>query len=181
MLANTKKTAYVDEEQNYVKREFSLIQGGKNKQKQKENLLRKEKTLAMAGVFVVFAIGFLYTFLAAQIMHQGYKINEVRSEIATVENANQRLQLEIESLRSLDRIEKIATTELNMVQPANDGITYVAMADFNAAAAPTAAVATPQVEVLSAKETHPLLANLTKFFRTYFFTGRSGFGSQSLT
>lgn len=175
MLANTKKIAYANEKPEYTKRQLSVIEGGQTKQKEKEKLLRKEKAFILTGVFVIFSIAFLYTFLSAQIMHQGYLINELKADISSIEGSNQRLQLEIENLRSLERIESIAVAELNMVQPDNSKITYVAMSEINplmqkddvmvASAAEENGV---KVEVLAGKQTHPILTNIAKFLNTYF-------------
>lgn len=52
-----------------------------------------------------------------QIQSSGYRIEQVQHERAREEAINRRLRLMIETLRSPQRIEQIATTELHMIVP----------------------------------------------------------------
>ncbi|HEY4659766.1 MAG TPA: cell division protein FtsL [Gemmatimonadaceae bacterium] len=53
-----------------------------------------------------------------ELLQHGYKIQQVQQERAAEEEINRHLRLEIETLRSPARIERIATRELHLVAPA---------------------------------------------------------------
>ena len=55
-----------------------------------------------------------------QLIDHGYEMQRVRNERAAEEEVNRKLRLEIQSLRSPERIEKIATEELHLVAPKHD-------------------------------------------------------------
>lgn len=52
-----------------------------------------------------------------ELLQHGYKIQQVQQERAAEEEINRHLRLEIETLRSPARIERIATRELHLVSP----------------------------------------------------------------
>lgn len=53
-----------------------------------------------------------------ELLQHGYKIQQLQQERAAEEEINRHLRLEIETLRSPARIERIATRELHLVSPA---------------------------------------------------------------
>ena len=55
-----------------------------------------------------------------KLLQHGYRIEQMQQERAEEAKANRHLRLEIETLRSLSRIERIATDELNLVEPTSD-------------------------------------------------------------
>ena len=55
-----------------------------------------------------------------ELLQHGYRIEQMQQERAEEAEANRHLRLEIETLRSLSRIERIATDELNLVEPTSD-------------------------------------------------------------
>jgi cell division protein FtsL len=54
-----------------------------------------------------------------ELLQHGYKIQQLQQQRAAEEEINRHLRLEIETLRSPARIERIATKELHLVTPAN--------------------------------------------------------------
>jgi cell division protein FtsL len=55
-----------------------------------------------------------------ELLRHGYEIQRMQRERAAEEDVNRHLRLEIETLRSPGRIERIALKELHLVAPARD-------------------------------------------------------------
>jgi len=55
-----------------------------------------------------------------ELLRHGYQIEQMQRERAGQEEVNRHLRLEIESLRSPERIERIAKEKLQLVEPAAD-------------------------------------------------------------
>jgi len=55
-----------------------------------------------------------------ELLRHGYEIERMQRERAAEEEVNRHLHLEIESLRSPERIERIAKEQLHLVEPAAD-------------------------------------------------------------
>jgi cell division protein FtsL len=53
-----------------------------------------------------------------ELLRHGYKVEELQRERTAQEDTRRQYQLEIETLRSLKRIEALATAELHLVAPA---------------------------------------------------------------
>ncbi len=71
--------------------------------------------MAVAVLVVLPAI--FYVSQRAQIAKTGYHILQLRHEVRTLQNDNARLLATATALKSLDRIERIATKELGMRPP----------------------------------------------------------------
>ena len=54
-----------------------------------------------------------------ELVQHGYRIQQLQQDRASEEEINRHLRLEVETLRSPARIERIATRELHMVTPAS--------------------------------------------------------------
>lgn len=63
----------------------------------------------------------------AEIAQMAYRVGDLQREISLVEDENVRLRAQTSELKSLSRIEKIATTKLGMVKP---GVIQVAMVEM---------------------------------------------------
>jgi cell division protein FtsL len=55
-----------------------------------------------------------------ELLRHGYQVEEMQRQRATEEEAGRRLRLEIDSLRSPKRIEKLAIEQLHLVTPSRD-------------------------------------------------------------
>jgi cell division protein FtsL len=55
-----------------------------------------------------------------ELLQHGYEVEQMQRERAVEEDAARRLRLEIETLRSLKRVETLATGELHLVAPTAD-------------------------------------------------------------
>jgi cell division protein FtsL len=76
------------------------------------------KSVAVAAAFVV-----LLLFWAGQhfeLLRHGYRLEALQKQMAVEEDNARHLRLELETLRSPKRIERIATDQLHLVSPSGD-------------------------------------------------------------
>jgi cell division protein FtsL len=76
------------------------------------------RSVAIGGVLV--AVGLFSAWQRFELIGHGYEMQRVQRERAAEEDVNRHLRLEIETLRSPERIERIATKELHLVAPTRD-------------------------------------------------------------
>ncbi|MBZ4654716.1 MAG: Septum formation initiator [Peptococcaceae bacterium] len=81
--------------------------------------------LGISLIGIMFFTGLSYTYLKARIAHLNWQISQGKKEIAAMQVQNEKLELEIARLKSLDRIEKVATTQMGMIK--NPGVEYLAI------------------------------------------------------
>jgi cell division protein FtsL len=75
-------------------------------------------SIATAGLFVLVLAGALfYVWQHVRVVRQGYEMERLREEHATLIQQNKALRLEAGQLRTLRRVEEVATTRLGMVRP----------------------------------------------------------------
>ena len=70
------------------------------------------------GVFLV-AVLLFSAWQHFELLRHGYRLEQMQKERAAEEEINRHLRLEIETLRSPARIERLATDRLHMVAPAS--------------------------------------------------------------
>ena len=73
---------------------------------------------AAVGVFLVFVLLFS-AWQHFELLQLGYRIEQLQQERARELVINRHLKLEIETLKAPDRIERIATGQLDLVAPGN--------------------------------------------------------------
>lgn len=73
-------------------------------------------------IIIIFSALLFYVWQRIQSDKIGYKIIRLQKNIADLKNKNKHLRVEINSLKSLDRIEKIAIEELKMVKPDKESV-----------------------------------------------------------
>ena len=73
----------------------------------------------LIGVFLV-AVLLFSAWQHFELLRHGYRLEEMQRERASEEAINRHLRLEIETLRSPARIERMATGQLRMVAPSAD-------------------------------------------------------------
>jgi cell division protein FtsL len=71
------------------------------------------------GLFLVVVVLFS-AWQHFELLRHGYRIEQMQHERAAEEDINRHLRLEIETLRSPRRIEKLAIERLNLVAPSHD-------------------------------------------------------------
>ena len=72
---------------------------------------------ASIAVFLVLVLLFS-AWQHFELLRHGYRLEQMQKERATEDDINRHLRLEIGTLRSPERIERLATTRLHMVAPA---------------------------------------------------------------
>ncbi len=98
------------------------------------------QAVLMATLLVVPAV--CYVAQQAHVARTGYEILHLRHDVSTLQGENARLLAAAMTLRSLQRVERIATTDLGMRHPGVGQQTVLAIAPPPAVAAAPAASAT---------------------------------------
>jgi cell division protein FtsL len=70
-------------------------------------------------IVIILAV-FFYIWQHIQVIKVGYRINKLQAQLDESKNKNRSLRVEVNSLKSLDRIEKFAAEELKMVKPSKE-------------------------------------------------------------
>jgi cell division protein FtsL len=68
-------------------------------------------------VLIFLALVLVSAWLRVEQIHLGYQIEQLQAERAVVESERRHLWVELESLRSPGRIEKLATGQLQLIEP----------------------------------------------------------------
>jgi cell division protein FtsL len=76
------------------------------------------------GVFLVSVLLFS-AWQHFELLRHGYRLEQMQRERAAEEEINRHLRLEIETLRSPARIERLATSRLRMVSPGPDDASVI--------------------------------------------------------
>jgi cell division protein FtsL len=76
------------------------------------------RSLAIGGFLVIVILFSAWQHF--ELLQHGYKIQRMQQQRAAQEEINRHLRLEIETLRSPVRIERIATRDLHLVAPGRD-------------------------------------------------------------
>jgi cell division protein FtsL len=76
------------------------------------------KSVAIGGLLV--AVLLFSAWQKFQLLQHGYQMETLQKQRAAEEELNRHLRLEIETLRSPQRIQKLATRDLHLVQPPAD-------------------------------------------------------------
>ena len=76
------------------------------------------KSVAIAGFLVIVLLFSAWQHF--ELLRHGYQIEEMQRQRAAEEETSRRLKLEIETLKSPQRIETLATEQLHLVAPVRD-------------------------------------------------------------
>jgi len=79
----------------------------------------KLRLILLVTAFMLFFIGgsLFYVWSRIQVLQLGYEISNVLKEEKALTDNNKKLRLEIATLKSYGRIEKLAVEELRMTKP----------------------------------------------------------------
>ncbi len=91
-----------------------------HRERDRRRLLAMARTLAGAAVMVALVLGVVG--LRVQQVRLSYRLDGLRALEAELEESRSRLRVEVETLKSLARIEAKARVELGMVPPAGDQV-----------------------------------------------------------
>lgn len=85
------------------------------------DLARQQELWRSVGVGVFLVVVLLFSaWQHFELLQHGYEIEQLQLERTQELEINRHLRLEIETLRSPKRIERIATQQLNLVEPTNE-------------------------------------------------------------
>lgn len=87
-----------------------------HRERDRRRLLTMARALVSAGLLVVLVLGVVAS--RVQLVRLSYRLDSLRSFRAEMEESRSRLRVELDTLRSLARIEGKARTELGMAPPA---------------------------------------------------------------
>lgn len=88
---------------------------------------RRLRELALVALLVLpLALGLLADiWIHLEVIHTGYRLNELEAELARLEQQERRLRLEASYLASPQRVEQRATEELGMVMPRPEQLVFL--------------------------------------------------------
>jgi cell division protein FtsL len=85
---------------------------------------KKEILLAAACLLLAVATLSFYIWHQAALISLGYQIGKLESDILRLEEDIKKLETQKAALLSLDRVDKIARDQLNLVEPKEDQVIY---------------------------------------------------------
>jgi cell division protein FtsL len=102
---------------NMDKREDRILWTGEDSKARPKGI--KLNLLVLFILLMLFSIGgsLFYVWSRIQVFQFGYEISNALKEERTLTEANKKLRLEIATLKSYARIEKLAVEELRMAKP----------------------------------------------------------------
>ena len=81
--------------------------------------------LILRSLFIIFAVMLLYAVQRINVMRLGYDIQDLKNDKKHLEQIHKSLLIEKAALTSAERIEKIATSYLEMKRPGDSHIVLV--------------------------------------------------------
>jgi cell division protein FtsL len=82
---------------------------------------RQRELWKSVGIAAFLVLAFLFSaWQHFELLRHGYQIEELQRQRAAEEETGRRLRLEIETLKSPKRIERLATEQLHLITPAKD-------------------------------------------------------------
>ena len=76
------------------------------------------KSVGVAGFLVLMLL--FWAWQQFELLRHGYQVEELQRQRAAEEETGRRLRLEIETLKSPKRIERLATEQLHLIAPSKD-------------------------------------------------------------
>ncbi|MBE3587801.1 MAG: cell division protein FtsL [Thermoanaerobacteraceae bacterium] len=80
-------------------------------------LSRSSRVALTASIVLLFGLGIMILLFYVQMLATGFQIVRMQKEVAELEVESRGLAEEVSRLSSLERVEAVATTRLNMVKP----------------------------------------------------------------
>jgi cell division protein FtsL len=99
------------------------------RQRYKKKLMKQFRTILM--IAVAFSMGVFIIGRYALIMNLGNESRLIKNKIAVSQKANENLKLELMSYNDIKTIEKVASSELNMVHPDSTHIVHISSLALN--------------------------------------------------
>lgn len=102
--------------------------------------------LGVIAIATLFLLGIAVAVAYVYPIQLGYRLVSLEKELAQLEKENQQLELAVARSRSLDRIEAIAVTRLNMTRPESGGVMMAAKPSPPSSTAVAATASSPVVQ-----------------------------------
>lgn len=115
--------------------------------------------LMLMGAFV---LGICLLAEHALVISKGYNINIIKKEIASLKTANERLELSMAQLKSLNRVENIAITKLGMIEPSDSTTEFM---DIRQHAIPVPSQSKIEIKKMPGKAVNPLIKSINDFVK----------------
>lgn len=157
MLVETQETLYLPAQ---------IIQPERRARKQQ--VARRNKGLVIALVLLAFALGMVWTTQSIWLVLKGYELAQLKKEISTLQQANERLQLEVARLKSPEHVAQVATTKLGMVKPTYRDIRF--LPDHKEERIQLAQEVRPTLE--EQKNLHPLWVKVAEVLQSWLVVNR---------
>lgn len=119
-------------------------------------------------VLLAFALGMVWTTQSIWLVLKGYELARLKKEISTLQQANERLQLEVARLRSPEHVAQVATTRLGMVKPTFSDIRF--LPDNKKERIELAQEVQPSLE--EPKDLHPLWVKVAEVLQNWLAVNR---------
>jgi len=87
--------------------------------KERESISQNKRLLfCFLVIFLVFIIPMaLIISQSLRIVHLNYQLEELQGELSQISSNNKEMEMQVASMRSLSRLERVARNELGMVEP----------------------------------------------------------------
>lgn len=79
----------------------------------------------VAGIICIIVIGFVILTRNVYIVEANYRLQALEKKLDFIKKENEKLKVKLAKLKSYDRIEYIAKTKLNMIEPSEDQIVII--------------------------------------------------------
>ncbi|AEG61559.1 cell division protein FtsL [Desulforamulus ruminis DSM 2154] len=87
--------------------------------------IRKGKVLLTGCILSVFMVGVVIAYYYAQVATLGYQVAQLQNSLNQLQSEQEDLESQANQLKSLERVEAIATTKLGMVKPNSSEVVLV--------------------------------------------------------
>ncbi|MGB9662934.1 MAG: septum formation initiator family protein [Moorellaceae bacterium] len=99
--------------------------GQREPRRETHRVFRRRKGLVIISILLAFGLAMLWTVQSIWLVLKGYELANLKKEISALQQANERLQLEVTRLKSPEYVAQVATTRLGMVKPTSQDIRFL--------------------------------------------------------
>jgi len=79
----------------------------------------------VAGIIFIIVIGFVILTRNVYIVEANYRLQALEKKLDFIKKENEKLKVKLAKLKSYDRIEYIAKTKLNMIEPSEEQVVII--------------------------------------------------------
>lgn len=105
---------------------FKNLKGKRYNPRERKIMRNMKANVCLLAAFGLIGGGiFFYTWPRVRLVTMNYDYNKLRAKENELIHLNRMLQLELASIRSLEKIEKIAVEKMDMIEPKDENIILV--------------------------------------------------------